>query len=408
MLVPHGNLRHAVVGGADRPATAAELERMRQLLRAGLDQGACGMSTGLEYQPGGFADRAELTALTGELAARGLPHVSHMRGYELDAVAALAELAEVARGSGVATHVSHLHGPATPILAALAAMREEGLDVTFDSYPYLRGASILSMIAMPDWIPLAEPALALTRLRRAQVQQRLLTEHLPRLADVWPRVTMAYVPGEHSWAEGHSLLQVAERLGVEPARAVLALLISTDLRAGCTFAQPPSNSEAAVRTLLRDTHHLASSDAIYAGSHPHPRGWGTFARFLAEHVRRYGDWTWAQASWHLSGAAAQRFRLPGRGSVQVGSAADIVLVDPDTVQDHATYADPRRLASGIDDVLVDGRLVLAGGELTDERAGGPVRPQQRRAEGPPEHRSLLPAGAPGQHRETQIGGHDHG
>ena len=408
MLVPHGNLRHAVVGGADRPAAPAELDQMRQLLRAGLDQGACGMSTGLEYQPGGFADLDELTALTGELAARGLPHVSHMRGYELDAVPALAELAEIARGSRVATHVSHLHGPATPILAALAATRAEGLDITFDSYPYLRGASILSMIAMPDWIPLAEPAVALTQLRREEVQQRLLREHLPGLADVWPRVTMAYVPGEHAWAEGHSLLQVAERLGVPPARAVLDLLVSTDLRAGCTFAQPPSNSEAAVRALLRDTRHLAASDAIYAGSRPHPRGWGTFARFLAEHVRRHGDWTWAQAAWHLSGAAAQRFRLADRGSLRVGSAADIVLVDPDTVQDNATYADPRRLASGIDDVLVNGRLVLAGGELTDERAGAPVRPQQGRAQVPPEHRSLLPAGSPGRHREAQIGGHDHG
>lgn len=397
MLVPHGNLRHAVVGGADRPATPAELDQMYQLLQRGLDQGACGMSTGLEYQPGGFADLAELTMLTGALATRGLPHVSHMRGYELDAVAALAELAQVARGSGVATHVSHLHGPAEAILAALADIRAEGLDVTFDSYPYLRGASILSMIAMPDWIPLAEPPLALAQLRRTEVQQRLLQEHLPGLADVWPRVTMAYVPGEHAWAEGHSLLHVAERLGVPPARAVLDLLVSTDLRAGCIFAQPPSNSSESVRALLRDTRHLASSDAIYAGSRPHPRGWGTFARFLAEHVRRLEDWTWAQAAWHLSGAAAARFRLADRGELHLGAAADIALVDPDTVQDNATYSDPRRPATGIDDVFVNGRLVLMAGELTDELAGAPVRPASQ---------------LPHQRREPQlsppIGGHGRG
>ncbi len=374
VLVPHGNLRHAVVGAEDRPATPAELERMQQLLRRGLDQGACGLSTGLEYQPGAFADLRELTTLTGEVAERGLPHVSHMRGYELAAVPALAELAEVARRSGVATHISHLHGPAEPILAALAAMRDDGLDVTFDSYPYLRGASILSMIALPDWIPLAEPARAVAQLRRAEVQHRLLTEHLPALAEVWPRVTMAYVPGAHAWAEGRPLVEVAEQLGVPPARAVLELLISTELRAGCIFAQPPSNSAASVRALLRDTRHLASSDAIYAGSRPHPRGWGTFARFLAEHVRRLGDWTWPQAAWHLSGAAAHRFRLLDRGGLHVGAAADIALVDPESVQDNATYADPRRLASGIEDVLVNGMPVLAGGELTGQLAGRPVRP----------------------------------
>ncbi|SEE99969.1 N-acyl-D-amino-acid deacylase family protein [Ruania alba] len=373
-LVPHGNLRHAVIGGSDRPATAGELDEMVSLLEQGLSDGACGLSTGLEYQPGGYADVAELTALARVVAEHRLPHVSHMRGYEGLAVGAMAELAQIAHDSGVATHISHLHGPDDQLVAALDSMQAEGLDVTFDSYPYLRGASILSMVALPDWVPLADPAQAVALLRRPDVQERLHAEHLPQLEEVWPRITMAHVPGKLAWAEGLGLMQVADRLRLSPAQTVVELLISTELRAGCIFAQPPTNSEASVRTLLGSPGHIGSSDAIYSGGKPHPRGWGAFARFLAEHVRRLSDWTWAESQWHLSGAAAARFCLHDRGALAPGMAADIALIDPDAVQDNADYETPRTLATGVDDVLVNGTPVLTGGMLTPERTGRALRP----------------------------------
>lgn len=376
-LVPHGTLRFGVLGDAARPATSQEVAAMTTALARGLDEGACGMSTGLEYVPASYAERAELLALVDVLGARGLPHVSHMRGYEDKAGAAMAELMDLARSTGVATHVSHYHGPAAELAGYVDAARAEGLDVTFDSYPYLRGCSILSMVALPTWLPIADPARTVALLRDDAVLARLRTEHFPALADLWGRITLAAVPGELAWTEGLQLPDVAARLGLSPQDAAVELLISTGLRAGCVFAQPPTNSPESVRTLLRHSAHMGGSDAIYAGGRPHPRGWGAFARFLAEHVRELGDWSWADAQDHLSTAAARRFGFTDRGELAPGMVADVVLVDPDRVHDEATYERPRLLATGIDDVLVAGVPVLAGGQLTEATPGRPLRPGAR-------------------------------
>lgn len=371
-LVPHGTLRYALLGDSDRPATPAERELLVAALVEGLDAGAVGMSTGLEYVPAASADREELVALARVLAARGLPHVSHMRGYEDKAGAAMAELVSIAAETGVATHVSHYHGPAAELAGYVDDARASGLDLTFDSYPYLRGASILSMVALPTWLPIADPDRTVAALRDPSVVARLHAEHLPGLVDLWPRVTMASVPGDHVWAEGLSLVEVARRLDLSPADTAIELLVSTGLRAGCVFAQPPTNSAASVLTLSTHPAQMGGSDAIYRGSRPHPRGWGAFARMLAQ--VRSGDWTWSEAQHHLSTAAAQRFGLAGRGSLEVGSVADVALVDPGTVRDLATYEEPRRLATGVADVFVAGRQVLADGGLTGLTPGRALRP----------------------------------
>ncbi|WP_264030006.1 N-acyl-D-amino-acid deacylase family protein [Cellulosimicrobium sp. SH8] len=386
-LAPHGTIRYAVLGAAARAATPAETDRMRALLTAALDDGALGMSTGLEYVPATYADEAELVALTSVLAARGLPHVSHMRGYEDKAGPAFAELVRVARTSGVATHVSHYHGPAAELLGYVDDAHAQGLDVTFDSYPYLRGCSILSMVSLPTWLPIADVDATVAALTDPAVLDRLHREHFPTLTDLWPRVTMAAVPtgvrpGEPAedltWTEGMTLPDVAARLGLTPAETAVRLLVATRLRASCVFAQPPTNSPDSVRALLRHRAHVGGSDAIYApvggGGRPHPRGWGAFARFCAEHVRRLGDWTWHDAVTHLSTRPAERFALTGRGTVVPGAVADLALVDPDQIRDEATYEDPRRPASGVDDVLVAGVPVLRDGRLTTALPGRPLRP----------------------------------
>lgn len=379
-LVPHGTLRYALLGDSDRPATAAERDLLVAALVDGLDAGAVGMSTGLEYVPAAYADREELVALARVLAGRGLPHVSHMRGYEDRACAAMAELVSIAAETGVATHVSHYHGPATELAGYVDDALASGLDVSFDSYPYLRGASILSMVALPTWLPIADPERTVAALRDPAVLARLRTEHLPGLVDLWPRVTMASVPGEHVWAEGLSLVEVARRLGLSPADTAVELLVSTGLRAGCVFAQPPTNSAASVLALSTHPAQMGGSDAIYAGGRPHPRGWGAFARMLAQ--VRSGDWTWSEAQHHLSTAAARRFGLAGRGSLEVGSVADVALVDPGTVRDLATYDEPRQLATGVTDVVVAGRRVLADGELTGLTPGRSLRPSTAPAPAP--------------------------
>ncbi|WP_407318526.1 amidohydrolase family protein [Isoptericola halotolerans] len=391
-LVPHGTLRRTVVGVDRRPATPAETATMVALARQGLADGAVGLSTGFEYVPAAWAHEDELRAVVAVAAEHGLPHVSHMRGYEDRAVPALEELLRLAAATGAATHVSHLHGPAAPIVALLDAARTAGTDVTFDSYPYLRGCSLLSMVALPTWLPLADPDATAAALD-APAHARRLRAHLDELAGLWPRVTLAWVPGlapHEGDVAGRALVDVAARWGVPPSEAALRILRASRLRASCVFAQPPTGTAAAVRALANHPAHLAGSDAIYqpvgaaaTEGRPHPRGWGAFARFLAEHVRGTGDWTWHDAAEHLSGRAARRFALAGRGRVAPGAVADLVLVDPDAVADRATYEAPRAPAFGIDDVLVAGQPVLAGGELTGARPGrglwaaAATRPQER-------------------------------
>lgn len=366
-LVPHGTIRYAVMGVADRPARPDEVAAMVSLLEQGLDDGARGMSTGLEYAPASSADRAELVALCHALARRGRPHVSHMRGYEDMAHAALAELLDLARTTGVGTHVSHYHGPAVRLGPLVDDALDEGLDLTFDAYPYLRGASILALVALPDWLPLADADRTLALLRDPAVVERL-----PARDDIWPRVTLAFAPGA-PWAEGLSLLEVAARLGLTPADAALHLLVTTNLQVGCVFAQPPTNTDESMRALLRHRAHCAGSDGIYRGGHPHPRGWGTFARLLGRHVRELGDWDWPTAARHLSTTAAGRFGLADRGRLVVGHRADLAVVDPSTVADLATYDEPRRLATGVRAVLVDGVPALRDGRLTGALPGRPIR-----------------------------------
>lgn len=375
-LAPHGTLRYQVLGAAQRPASDAEIAVMVGLLEQAMDDGACGLSTGLEYVPAAYADERELVALAKVVAARGLPHVSHMRGYEDKGVAALDELMRIARASDVATHVSHLHGPARELLEHVGGARAGGRDVTYDSYPYLRGCSILSMVALPTWLPLADARATIDALRDPATAVRL-AEHFAGLADLWPRITFASVPGME-WAEGRTLPDVAARLGRSAPDTVVEVLTTTQLRASCVFAQPPTNSPESVRALAGHEAHLAGSDAIYWGGSPHPRGWGAFARLLDEHVRR-GSWSWWDAAEHLSARAARRFGLADRGQLVPGAVADLALVDPGRVRDEATYEAPRTPAVGIEDVLVGGVPVLAAGRLTGATPGHGLRPAAARS-----------------------------
>ncbi|MGA8115137.1 MAG: amidohydrolase family protein [Actinocatenispora sp.] len=373
-LAPHGTIRYEVMGAAERPATDTELSAMRRLVERALDEGAVGLSSGLEYAPGRYADVRELADLCRPAAARGLPYVTHMRGYEADAPRGVAEVREIARASGAAAHISHYHGPAEQLIALVDDSRAEGIDLTFDSYPYLRGSTILAMVVLPPWLPTADPERTVAALADDDTLSRLDTEWFGPRAEVWPRITLSHVPSEQwRWAEGRTLPTVAEKVGLSPAETCVALLRATDLQVGCVFGQPPTNSAESVRALLRHPAQMGSSDGIYMGGHPHPRGWGAFARVLGRHVRELGDLSWPDAVVHLSAHPARRFGFRGRGLLRVGGVADLAVIDPARVADVATYEEPKRCAVGVDDVVVNGRPVLAGGELTGEKPGRPLR-----------------------------------
>ncbi|MFC3983830.1 N-acyl-D-amino-acid deacylase family protein [Streptosporangium jomthongense] len=363
-LLPHGTIRYDVMGAAERAASADELAAMLARVERGLSEGAAGFSTGLEYAPGRYADAAELAALCAPLGA--LPYVTHMRGYGANATTGMTEVTDIARRSGAAVHVSHYHGPAATLLPMVDRARDEGLDVTFDTYPYLRGSTILAMVALPSWIPAADTDRALSLLESERIEWD---------ETIWPRITLSHVPGAE-WAEGLTLPEAAERAGAEPGEFCRAILVATRLEAGCVMARPDEGPEGeeSVRAILRHPAHTGGSDGIYVGGHPHPRGYGAFARMLGHHVRDTGDLTLEQAAVHLASHPARRFGLAGRGLIRAGQVADVVVLDAARVQDLATYADPRVPAAGVDDVLVSGVAVLAGGTLTGATPGRAIRP----------------------------------
>ncbi|MEV4011489.1 D-aminoacylase [Nonomuraea angiospora] len=367
-LLPHGTIRYDVMGPSPEPPSRDHLAAMLRHVERGLSEGAVGLSTGLEYLPGRYATAEELAALCAPLG--GLPYVTHMRAYGPQAGVGMTEVMDIAERSGAAVHVSHLHGPADVLLPLVEEALGKGVDLTFDTYPYLRGNTILAMVVLPGSVPGAETDRALEMIASDE-----LDGWWPTLDAVWPRLTVSHAPGME-WAEGLTIVAAAERDGSAPAEFCRRLLTETRLEAGVVSARPDEGPEGeeSVRRMLRHPAHTGGSDGIYVGGHPHPRGFGAFARFLGRHVRELGDWTWEQAVVHLASHPARRFGLADRGLVRSGFAADVVVFDPAAVGDRATYEDPRTLAAGVDDVLVSGVRVLAGGELTGATPGRALRP----------------------------------
>ena len=369
-LVPGGTLRASVVGFGPM----GDVREQVSLLEDSLAAGAVGLSTGLEYVPGGYADVAELTALCEVVREAGGVHVSHIRGYEQDAPTGMAEFLQIGAGSGVRSHVSHFHGPAAVLLPEVAKAHAMGVDLTYDTYPYRRGNTILAMLALPKEIQAAAPSQTLLRLATPETRATLRRDWFPARAELFTRVTLSHVPvPEWNWAEGLTVPEAAERVGLDPGDLVCELILACELAVGCVVRQPAANTPQDISTLLKQPEQMGSSDGILIGGHPHPRGRGAFARMLARHTRDLGDWTWGQAAVHLSSRACERFGLAGRGRLAEGYAADIAVLDVTRLADRATYEQPLALAEGVDLVLVNGEIGLEEGHLTGARCGRALR-----------------------------------
>lgn len=378
MLVPCGSVRMGVAGFRDGPLSDEELGRVSRVVHEALDEGAVGLSLGLEYVPGAFADERELRLYADIASARGVPVVAHIRGYEEDAPAGLDEFLELGRASGAALHVSHLHGNAATILPIIDTAIAQGIDLTFDSYPYRRGNTILAMLALPAGIQEAGPEGTLAVLASASARTKLATDWFPEKQELLGRVTISSVKhAEWKWCEGMGLVAAAQQMNLSLTEFTCRIIRENDLAVGAVVEQPQTNSPGDVRQIANHGAHLGSSDGVYVGGHPHPRGWGSFARMLRRHVLDWADWTWWDATEHLSARAARRFQLVGRGTLVPGAHADLCLIDPERLTDEATYAVPQKTASGITDVFVAGQHVVRNGAVTDVRPGVPLRCGER-------------------------------
>jgi N-acyl-D-amino-acid deacylase len=253
--------------------------------------------------------------------------------------------------------------------------RASGLDLTYDTYPYLAGSTILGMVALPPWVQEGGIEATLGRLDDPSIRARLHVEWFSQPTP-YPldQITLSMVahPADR-WAEGLKLTDAADQAGKTPGDFVCELLLASEMAVGIVGFRPGDRTESDVRAILRHPAHMAGSDGIFCGGFPHPRGWGTFARYLGHHTRTLGDYSWPEAVTHLSAHAARRFRLTDRGLVRPGFAADLAIFDPAAVTDRSTYASGRTFADGIRHVLVNGTFVLQDGEPTGATPGRALR-----------------------------------
>ncbi|QIS11177.1 N-acyl-D-amino-acid deacylase family protein [Nocardia arthritidis] len=390
-LVPQGTLRLMVVGPEQRPATTAEIDRMRELLAQGLRDGAVGMSSGLTYTPGMYADTGELAALCEVVAEYGGFYAPHTRSYGKGALDAYAEMIGLARATGCALHLTHAtmnfgvnRGRAPEFLALLAAARADGCDITLDTYPYLPGSTTLSAL-LPSWAMSGGPDAALARLADPAERARITLDVNVNGSDgchgvtvEWDTIQISGVGNDElRSAVGKTVAELAAERGAEPVAIFFDLLRRDQL--ATTILQHVGHEEN-VRAIMADPGHMGGSDALLVGDRPHPRAWGTFPRYLARYVRELGVLGLAECVHHLTGRPARRLRLRERGLIRAGYAADLVLFDPATITDTATFENPKQRARGIAHVLVNGRFAIENGTPTGILAGRSLRMDASRKE----------------------------
>ncbi|MGW7446303.1 N-acyl-D-amino-acid deacylase family protein [Kitasatospora sp. NPDC054795] len=382
-LVGHGTLRAGVMGFEDRPPTGQELAAMCGLLDRALTQGAAGLSTGLIYPPGVYADTEEIVALAKVAARHGKPYVTHLRDEMSQVEKALEEALEIAVRSGAPLQVSHhktagrhAWGATLRTLPRLEQARAEGVDVLCDVYPYTAGSTVLHAM-LPPWTSEGGPAALLERLRSKEVRDRIRADIAHGVEGWentvgnggWDLISVAAAPARRT-AEGRRIADLAAERGADPVDLVCDLLLEAQ---GEVTIISHSMREDDVRRVLASPLSMIGSDGVPKPGRPHPRWAGSFARVLGHYGREQGLLPLELAVHKMTGLPAERFRLAGRGVVRDGAVADLVVLDPAAVLDGATFERPLLPPVGVETVVVAGRVAVRGGRPTATRAGEVVR-----------------------------------
>ena len=382
LLVPHGSIRRSVLGMDDRAPTLQELTRMKDLVRAGMEAGAFGMSSGPYYAPGSFAATEELVELAKEAAPYGGVYTSHIRDeadYNIGVVAAVDEVIRIAREAGVrgvATHLKalgpHVWGFGAALAMRIDRARAEGVEVFADQYPYTASATGLTAALVPRWAQAGGDDSLLQRLAVPLVRARIRAEMVDNLARRGgaDRIQFRYHDADRS-IEGRTLAAVAAERGLEAVDLAIQLV-----EAGSAGIVSFNMSDADVEHLMRQPWMMTSSDGdlVPMGRGvPHPRIYGAFPRKIRMYVIEKGIIDLADAVRSMTTLPATVFRIFDRGALRPGYAADIVVFDLERLTDRATYADPHQLSEGMVYVLVNGQIALDGGTFTAVRAGRVLR-----------------------------------
>jgi N-acyl-D-amino-acid deacylase len=393
-FVGAGGIRNYVIGKDDRPATAAELEHMKQLVAEAMQQGALGLSTSLQYVPDRFASTDEIVELAKVAARYGGVYFTHQRSESARIFESLDEVFAIAERANIPAEIWHLKtaykanfGKMPEVLRRIEAARARGLDVTANQYPYTRASNGLDS-CLPLWAREGGFEKALARLTDPATRERIKRDMDDPNAVTWENqwyganggdgvMLSSVLNRDLAKYEGMTLTQIGKAMGKDPRDAVIDLVIADH---GESSVITSIMDEDDVRTALK--HPLVgvgtdsgaqAEDGKLSESKSHPRAWGSFPRILGRYVRDEHLLTLEDAIRKMTSKAADRVHLSDRGVLRPGMMADITVFDAATIRDVSTFDDPRHYAVGVKHVFVNGKPVVAGGAITSERPGRPLR-----------------------------------
>ena len=390
-FVPATTVRRTVIGMDNRPPTAAELTRMEALVDQAMQDGAFGLSSALIYVPGSFAQTAELVALAKVAAKYQGIYITHIRGESFNLFNALDEAIGIGRDAGLPVVIFHLKvgakanwGRMNEALAKIDAANRSGAKVSATMYPYTAGGTGLAA-TLPLWVQEGGREQMLTRLKDPAVRQRARAEIESKIdgwenllqATTFEGIQIASAPKEIDQSIiGKRIAQIAVERKVDPWDVYFQLLIESGGRIGALYhmmseADVATGLQSSLVTIGTDSAALRKEGVLAQGS-PHPRSYGTFPRVLGKYVRDDKVMTLSEAVRRMTSAAATQMGIKDRGRIQLGMLADLVVFNPATVMDNATYEEPHQYPTGIEHVIVNGVPVLDPRGLTGARPGRPV------------------------------------
>lgn len=393
-LAGHNTIRREVMGLEARAPTDDELAHMQAMVDTAMDQGAWGLSTGLKYLPGTYSNTDEVVALAERAARRGGIYTSHLREEGLGLLEGVAEALEIGRRANIPVVLTHhkvvgfpMWGASERTLAMVDSARAAGTDVMLDQYPYTATYTGISVL-VPSWAMAGGDSAFLARLDDPVTRDSILegiTYNIinDRGGNDLRRIQLAQVPWDRT-LEGQTLYDWAQRDGVGTDPATGARLVTEAIRRGGASAIYHALDAADVERIMRHPMTMIGSDGrlVRPGEgHPHPRWYGTFPRVLGHYVRDEGVLPLEAAVKKMTSMPAARIGLDQRGEIREGWFADLVLFDPATVADRATFQEPHQYPEGIQFVIVNGQVTVDEGRFRDRRAGRVLRKPQRAVDG---------------------------
>jgi N-acyl-D-amino-acid deacylase len=375
-ILGNSPVRIDAIGWESTPATESDIANMKAIIREAMEEGAIGMSTGLDYPPGGYASTDELVELSKQVADLGGIYHTHVRYKSGDMfMDPFKEAIEIGERSGVPVHITHFYqkapspGGAPQLLGLVEDASASGQDVTFDSYPYSLGSTRI-LIVFPDWVHEGGPERLKQALADEDARERLRGEVVPR-APTWHDMWLTYFkrPENHQY-EGRSIAEIAEMRRQDPVDALCDLLIEEDLQT-CYVAE--GLNQKTLPAFVTHPLSMVGSDAVLLGDFPSPRTYGCFPVILAEYVREERQMSLPNAIRKMTSFPAQRLGLQDRGVLRDGMNADITVFDASSVRAPATRTDPKQFPVGIEYVIVNGTVVIDGGSHTGALPGRAIR-----------------------------------